>query len=403
MTARAVLADPGERHRAAVAIWDVASGGLAAIAAASAAERSVAAAGQVGLVFVVAFAIARFALAGVAEDEAPNPAKAREAAHRLILFYVLFAIGMLFLFPEVIAARSLYLLAVAHAVLLTSVAHERVRAGADWNAAFLLAGANAIGGTGAAIAPTAAWLALLPVGLALRHAESSARAADAPGPDRLGFALRAGALGGAALAAFYLVAVAIVPAPPVPVRGTGGGAPRPLPRGESGSPELPLLALVELVALAAATIVLFVLALVLLRRLRRKGAPLERALEEDGDGLRLGAPSAIERPAAPAHPPRERGLRAEIVGEYLRFEEVLAGLDLGRAPAEGPTEHARAIAGRFPAAARDVLAVAHGFAIARYGPGPIEDGAPEAFRAATARAVAAIRAGIASPGGALPS
>jgi hypothetical protein len=390
----APLAGPGERFRAALATGDVLVGAAAVLALAAAAGRSLAEGLPLAGLFAVMFAVARVGFAraesdGLREDAPRGPGLTR----RLVGVYAAVSGVMLLVYPDAAPAGLLVLLAFAHAVMLASPDDPLVRAAADWNAALLVGGANATAGGDVVVAPSALYLLLLPIGLALRRFEAAARAAEVDGPDELGPALRVGGASGAALAGFYALAGAILPARTA-ARVAGG---RALPAPEGAGPgwdRIPWREVGELaLALLAAALLLAAYAWVM-RRLRP--AAVSRARGPDAE-LALSPPEPLERPPAPPLAAPARGPRAAVVAEYRRFEEMLAARDLGRAPCEGAGEHARALARRFGGAAADLGEVARRFAEARYGPEDVPEEAALAIREAARRALEGIERADGSP------
>jgi hypothetical protein len=348
------------------------------------------------LPFLAACAIARLgfgAMAGYGEDESfRETPRTAAAARRLVTLYVVIAIATLFLFPETTSASILWPMALSQAPLLAFAADPWARAAADWNAALLVAGANAAGGPVAA--PTAAYLVLLPVGLALRRFEAAADAAGEAGTDVLSLPLGIGATAGAGLAGAYAGALAVLPAPALssPAHGPRGrdlvlAADRPAPPVSWEA--LPWRE-IGLLGLALAALFAVFVAFVLIARRRQRGLGAATQQAEEG-ALDLG-PAAPAHPAAPRPPPPAvPGIRGEVVALYAAFERALAAMDLGRAPAEGASEHAAALARRVQPAADHLAVVARLFASARYGKSELPADAPARFRAAADRALDALR------------
>lgn len=371
--------------RRAIAALDFLTGGAAVLAVGVATAGSFGEGAEIAAPFAIGLFFARFGGASVTGDTFRESPRAKDAVRRLVGVYAAIAGVTLITFPEVGGAGQFLFFAFAHAVMQTCLSDPYVRAAADWNAAFLVGAANAAGGP--VFGPTLAYLGLLPIGLALRRFEDAALAAEVEGPADLRPALAVGVPAGVALAAFYALAVLLLPAGVAAAPHAHAGA--ALPRNAPAVPwaKIPWGRIGELAAAAGSALG----ALAAYARFMRRSRAAPREGGPEGEGVTLGRPEQIAREAAPPEPPTPAGPRAAVVAEYRRFADELAALDLGRAPSEGAGEHAQALARRYARAAADLGEVAERFAEARYGAADVPDEAADEVREAARRALEEIR------------
>lgn len=331
------------------------------------------------------------ALLGRIESDAAHPdgRSHQSATARIMPAYAFFASVSFVLFPEPLGPRGLFILAFAHVPLAGTAASPRGRVLVDVNAGLLLAGAVAGGG---ALVRFAAALCLVAwmLSLALRHMEERASAARFEGEEDLSLPLSSGGLAAALVLAVFVAGATLLPS---------DAAPPPRPR--TNLEKVVRVVRHEVTILPGRTIAALVLAVAspflalwAFRKLSewlRRGAAAPLAGKDDGAGISLGDIEALPRlePKPLAPPGATRG-RAGVVAAYRSLEAALASRDLGRAPGEGATEHAEAIAEKFPEALVPLMEVASRFSAARYGFDDPPESSPRATQKAAEKALRAI-------------